>query len=124
MEKFHTQEPFSASDIDDLQRIARLTKQVTKLTRKILIDFPQDTLAWRKQAQANLAQALADETHLNNLRKQLLRDRRERILAGQTVSPDAITAYADILNNFERIGDYALRIDENLLSRYTKEKTV
>ncbi len=124
LEKFHTQEPFSASDIDDLQRIARLTKQVTKLTRKILIDFPQDTLAWRKQAQANLAQALADETHLNNLRKQLLRDRRERILAGQTVSPDAITAYADILNNFERIGDYALRIDENLLSRYTKEKTV
>ena len=50
------------------------------------------------------------------MRKQFLRARRERILAGKAqATPDSITAYADILNNFERIGDYAMRVNENLL---------
>ena len=45
-----------------------------------------------------------------------MRARRERILAGESqATPDSITAYADILNNFERIGDYAMRVNENLL---------
>ncbi len=124
LEKFHTQEPFSDPDVEDLENISRLTKAVITRTRHFLLDIPQDTPAWHAQMQALFAAAVADEKNLNRLRKQLLRARRERILSGQqTASPDAITAYADILNNLERIGDYALRIDENLLGLHAKDST-
>ena len=66
--------------------------------------------------------AVDDENQLNTLRKKLLRDRRERISSGnEAASPDVITAYADILNNFERIGDYALRVDENILGLHADD---
>lgn len=116
LEKFHTRQPFSAQTVDDLEAIAKLTKQIIKRTRSIILNIPQPTRTWELKAQEILREALQDEHQLNNLRKQLLRDRRERILSGaETASPDSITAYADILNNFERMGDYAMRINENLL---------
>ena len=95
--------------------IAKLTKEITKRTRRILVDFQQPTRQWHTQAEETFAQAIKDEEELNALRKRFLRDRRERINAGQEASPDSITAYADILNNFERIGDYAMRVNENIL---------
>ena len=61
---------------------------------------------------------------LNSLRKRFLHDLRERINAGQSSTPDAITAYADILNNFERIGDYALRVNENILGMRAEERAM
>lgn len=116
LEKFHTRQPFSAQTVDDLETIAKLTKQIIRRTRRIILNIPQPTRTWELKAQDILREALQDEHQLNNLRKQLLRARRERILSGaETASPDSITAYADILNNFERMGDYAMRINENLL---------
>ncbi len=115
LEKFHTQQPFAQADVNDLEVIAKLTKEITKRTRRILVDFQQPTRQWHTQAEETFAQAIKDEEELNALRKRFLRDRRERINAGQKASPDSITAYADILNNFERIGDYAMRVNENIL---------
>ncbi|MBR4355770.1 MAG: hypothetical protein IKP96_04305 [Elusimicrobiaceae bacterium] len=74
------------------------------------------------QAEQIFQEAVKDEIRLNNLRKQLLRSRRERIVSGaEASSPDMITAYADILSNFERMGDYALRIDENILGLHADD---
>ena len=122
LEKFHTQQSFRQADIDDLETIAKLTKEITKRTRRVLVDFQQPTSQWNDQAERTFAEAIADEEKLNILRKRLLRDRRERIYAGQEASPDSITAYADILNNFERIGDYAMRVNENILGMRADEK--
>ena len=122
LEKFHTQQSFRPEDINDLETIAKLTKEITKRTRRVLVDFQQPTSQWHDQAERTFAEAIADEEKLNILRKRLLRDRRERIYAGQEASPDSITAYADILNNFERIGDYAMRVNENILGMRADEK--
>lgn len=116
LEKFHTKQPFTGRDVDDLEEIAKLTKDITKRTRRVLVDFQQPTKQWHTAAQRTFVDAVKDEEKLNAMRKQFLRARRERILAGEAqATPDSITAYADILNNFERIGDYAMRVNENLL---------
>lgn len=116
LEKFHTKQPFTGQDVDDLEEIAKLTKDITKRTRRVLVDFQQPTKQWQTTARCTFADAVRDEEKLNAMRKQFLRARRERILAGKAqATPDSITAYADILNNFERIGDYAMRVNENLL---------
>lgn len=116
LEKFHTKQPFIGQDVDDLEEIAKLTKDITKRTRRVLVDFQQPTKQWQTTARCTFADAVRDEEKLNAMRKRFLRARRERILAGKAqATPDSITAYADILNNFERIGDYAMRVNENLL---------
>lgn len=116
LEKFHTKQPFTGQDVDDLEEIAKLTKDITKRTRRVLVDFQQPTKQWQTAARCTFVDAIKDEEKLNTMRKQFLRARRERILAGESqATPDSITAYADILNNFERIGDYAMRVNENLL---------
>ncbi|MGN0024254.1 MAG: Na/Pi cotransporter family protein [Candidatus Avelusimicrobium sp.] len=116
LEKFHTKQPFMGQDVDDLEEIAKLTKDITKRTRRVLVDFQQPTKQWQTAARCTFVDAIKDEEKLNTMRKQFLRARRERILAGESqATPDSITAYADILNNFERIGDYAMRVNENLL---------
>lgn len=116
LEKFHTKQPFTGQDVDDLEEIAKLTKDITKRTRRVLVDFQQPTKQWQTAARCTFVDAIKDEERLNTMRKQFLRARRERILAGESqATPDSITAYADILNNFERIGDYAMRVNENLL---------
>lgn len=116
LEKFHTKQPFQGQDVEDLEEIAKLTKDITKRTRRVLVDLQQPTKQWHDRARNTFADAVRDEDKLNVLRKHFLRARRERILAGQSeATPDSITAYADILNNFERIGDYAMRVNENIL---------
>ncbi len=122
LEKFHTKQPFATADVNDLEVIAKLTKEITKRTRRILVDFQQPTRQWQAQAERTFAEAISDEEQLNALRKRLLRDRRERINAGQEASPDSITAYADILNNFERMGDYAMRVNENILGMRAEDR--
>ena len=122
LEKFHQKQPFSSHDIKDLETIAKLTKKIIKRTRSILVNIAQPTNSWTLQAEQIFQEAVKDEIRLNNLRKQLLRSRRERIVSGaEASSPDMITAYADILSNFERMGDYALRIDENILGLHADD---
>lgn len=122
LEKFQTTQPFSPKDRADLDRIAKLTKVVMKRTRHVLLNFEEPTVQWQEYAKNTFQEAMSDENQLNNLRKQLLRARRERIANGsENVSPDSITAYADILNNFERMGDYAMRINEHILGFHASE---
>lgn len=124
LEKFHTKQPFSTPAVDDLESIAKLTKVITKRTRRVLVDFQQTTKQGQARAEQTFRDALTDEEQLNAMRKQLLKDRRERILTGkEEASPDSITAYADILNNFERIGDYAMRVNETILGMRADDLT-
>ena len=124
LEKFHTKQPFAPADVNDLEVIAKLTKEITKRSRRVLVDFQQPTRQWHAEAERTFAEAVRDEEELNALRKRFLRDRRERINAGQEASPDSITAYADILNNFERIGDYAMRVNENILGMRSEDSSL
>ena len=75
----------------------------------------------QKETNEMLILAAQREEKLNALRKQLLKDRSTRYYEGEEASPDFITAYADILNNFERMGDYALRVTENILGARAPE---
>lgn len=122
LEKFHTKAPFAAADVEDLEVIAKKTKDITKNTRKTLMARAVPGKLTDKENQQLFAAALKHEAELNVLRKQLLKARSNRIYEGQESSPDSITAYADILNNFERIGDYALRVTENILGLRAPEK--
>ena len=121
LEKFHTKQAFSQADIDNIEEIAKLTKEITRETRKAIVFVQHPTGESAKEANEILAQAAAREEELNALRKKLLKDRSTRYYEGEEASPDFITAYSDILSNFERIGDYALRVTENILGARSPE---
>ena len=121
LEKFHTKKAFSQADIDNIEKIAKLTKEITRETRKAIVFVQHPTGESAKETNEILAKAAAREEELNVLRKKLLKDRGTRYYEGEEASPDFITAYADILNNFERIGDYALRVTENILGARAPE---
>ena len=121
LEKFHTKKAFSQADIDNIEKIAKLTKEITRETRKAIVFVQHPTGESAKETNEILAKAAAREEELNVLRKKLLKDRSTRYYEGEEASPDFITAYADILNNFERIGDYALRVTENILGARAPE---
>lgn len=123
LEKFHTKAPFHEADVDDLEVIAKKTKEITKETRKVIMYFPVPGKESDKETRDMFEAALKREDELNALRKQFLKSRSKRIYEGQQASPDSITAYADILNNFERIGDYALRVTESMLGLRSPVKT-
>lgn len=104
---------FSVMDVQDLEKMLKRTKAAVKQARLALSLFPNED----NQAQTTqlLDKARADEKSLNQLREMLREARSLRLSAEQKVTPLAITAYGDVLNGFERIGDYALRLVENAL---------
>ena len=113
--KFYPGNRFSAQDKEDFVKIAQLTKQILARTKQSLSPLSAGFNLREENANNSLLfeEALADEHTLNQLRKTLLHNRRERILH-QTPDPDTVTAYADILNNFELTGDYALHSLEQI----------
>ena len=121
LEKFHGKNAFSQADVDNIEEIAKLTKEITRATRKAIVFVQHPTAESQKETNEMLILAAQREEKLNALRKQLLKDRSTRYYEGEEASPDFITAYADILNNFERMGDYALRVTENILGARAPE---
>lgn len=113
-DKFHVKDSFTVQDKEDFLQIAKLTKHILQRTSIVLIDFHPT-----EPAKIIFEAALRDERKLNTLRKTLLRQRRERILS-LPPDPDTVTAYADILSNFELTGDYAIRSIEHLLLTRTE----
>ena len=78
--------------------------------------FPNITTQDKEQAVKLYRTAVKNEGNLNKMRKQLRAERNERISQGELkVSPASITAYGDILNRFERMGDYAMRVTDSVL---------
>jgi len=117
LEKFEQKNAFNTSDKKEMEQAARLTKVILKRTQNVLALFQE-----QEKSQTLFEEALRDERALNALRKQLLRDRRERVVSEGKTDPDAITAYADILNHFEKMGDYALRITEHVSGKRAQDK--
>ena len=116
LEKFlHTENGFSQKDREQLEQIARQTKKTVKISRTALQYFPNIRPNDRTETERLMSQAKEEEDSLNNLRQALREERNERLAAGEKASPASITAYGDILNTFERIGDYALRLTEDAL---------
>lgn len=115
LEKFRNTTPasFNEQDMANMEEIARKTKEVIKNARTSLVNFPNVTS--KAQAMQIFKTALRDETALNAMRKALREERNTRITEGEKVSPASVTAYGDVLNNFERMGDYAMRIVESVL---------
>lgn len=112
----HTQPvTFTKQDIDTLEQMAKLCKDALKLSRRALPYFPNITAADAEQTASILQHARDKETQLNTLRQHLRDARNLRISKGEKVSANSITAYGDILNNFECIGDHALRLTEQAL---------
>ena len=78
--------------------------------------FPNIATQDKERAGKLFETAVKNEEKLNAMRKELRSERNERISKGELkASPSSITAYGDILNNFERMGDYAMRVSESVL---------
>lgn len=106
---------FSAQDKANLETMAQLIRQIIKNCRNGLVYFP-NTSSVNKLAREQLwHQAQENEEHLNTLRKSFREERNRRISSGENATPASITAYGDLLNNFERTGDYAFRLTEQCL---------
>ena len=122
LEKFHNTNPpsFNQKDMENMETIAKKTKEIIRNTRAAIVHFPNT----QNQAAANTVfkNAVKNEVELNALRKNLRAERNLRISQGQEATPESITAYGDILNNFERMGDYAMRITEIVLRVKTTEE--
>lgn len=115
LEKFRNTEPpsFNAKDLENMEEMARKTKEIIKSTRAYIVNFPN--VADKTRAAHLFKTALINEDELNAMRKTLREERNTRISQGEAATPASITAYGDILNNFERMGDYAMRVTESVL---------
>ena len=96
-----------------MESMAKKTKEIIRNTREVILQFPNPHTPG--ETSAMFKTAVKNENELNAMRKNLREERNVRISQGQQATPASITAYGDILNNFERMGDYAMRITETIL---------
>lgn len=115
LEKFHNTTPasFNEQDVSNMESMAKKTKEIIRNTREVILQFPNPHTPG--ETSAMFKTAVKNENELNAMRKNLREERNVRISQGQQATPASITAYGDILNNFERMGDYAMRITETIL---------
>ena len=114
--RFVSKADFTTQDLAHLQDIAQLTKDMLKHCRQSIGYFPNLTPQTRPQALDLIQQVAQEETQLNTLRATLREQHNMRFSEGGNVTAANITAYSDILNGFERMGDYALRITETCIT--------
>lgn len=79
--------------------------------------FPNISPADKPKTAALFEQALQEEAKLNTLRNTLREQRNARLSNEPQTAAESISAYVDILNSFERMGDYALRLAEIILKK-------
>lgn len=122
LQKFRNTQPpsFNEKDLENMEEIARKTKDIIKNTRAAIVNFPNVTD--KAQALHMFKTAVMNEDELNAMRKTLREERNTRISQGEAATPASITAYGDILNNFERMGDYAMRVTESVLHMKAPER--
>ena len=106
---------FSDQDMKNMEQMSKATKEIVKNCRLALAYFPNIAPADKERTQQMWQEAWQREEKLNVLRQQLREERNQRISQEGIHNPASITAYGDILNNLERIGDYALRLTEQSL---------
>ena len=115
--RFHTSAVFTEQDLKNLETMAHKTKEMVKHCAESLRYFPNISPNERMAASQLLSTVSNEEDALNALRAKLREDHNSHLSANSHSSAQAITAYSDILNHFERMGDYALRITEAVLKR-------
>ena len=118
LEKFCHTNPacFTEKDLENMELIAKQTKNNIKHARLTVAQFPNIATQDKDHAAKLFETAVKNEEKLNAMRKELRSERNERISSGELkASPSSITAYGDVLNNFERMGDYAMRVTESVL---------
>jgi len=118
LEKFRNTQPpsFTEKDLENMDLIAKKTKANIKQACLTVACFPNISTQDKERAGKLFETAVKNEEALNALRKELRAERNERISDGiLKASPASITAYGDILNNFERMGDYAMRVSDSVL---------
>ncbi len=98
---------FTPEDMQKLEIIALKVKKIVKETRLTILSEELDT-------PLVMGQALQRERELNDMRHSFRDEKsmRDYQAADRNVSPISITLYADILTSFEKIGDYAININE------------
>lgn len=115
--RFAAQQSFSAEDLDNLETITKKTRDIIKSCRPIMLYFPNIADTEKEKAAALFNTALVQEEHLNTLRTALREERNGRLSEDRQTAPESISAYVDILNGLERMGDYALRLAEIILKK-------
>ena len=115
--RFMDKRSFSAQDLTNLEQIAKQTRDIIKTCRPIMFYFPNISPADKPKTAALFEQALQEETKLNTLRNTLREQRNARLSNEPQTAAESISAYVDILNSFERMGDYALRLAEIILKK-------
>lgn len=115
--KYRAARPPLLTDIDvqNLDTVAKKTKEMLKHAREALAYFPNIAAQARQPAQQLLARVQQEEDALNTLRNDLREAHHLRMSRQDHASPVSITLYGDLLNAFERMGDYALRITQDAL---------
>ena len=121
LEKFRKTNPpsFSEQDLRAMESMAKQAKRIIKNTRLAVLQFPNPHAA---ETASMFKTAVKNEDELNAMRKALRNERNTRISQGQPATPESITAYGDVLNSFERMGDYAMRITETVLRMKAPDK--
>ncbi len=121
LEKFRKTNPpsFSEQDLRAMESMAKQAKRIIKNTRLAILQFPNPQAA---ETASMFKTAVKNEDELNAMRKALRNERNTRISQGQPATPESITAYGDVLNSFERMGDYAMRITETVLRMKAPDK--
>ncbi len=121
LEKFRKTNPpaFNKQDLRDMESMAKQAKRIVKNTRLAVLQFPNPQAA---ETASLFKTAVKNEDDMNAMRKTLRNARNTRISQGQNATPESITAYGDVLNSFERMGDYAMRITETVLRMKAPDK--
>ncbi|MGB2578126.1 Na+/phosphate symporter [Elusimicrobium simillimum] len=65
---------------------------------------------------------MKEKAKINTLRNKLRDERNLQTIKREDVSAISSTHYADIISRLERIGDHALRVIDNSISKKTPEK--
>ena len=106
---------FTEDDCMQLGLMAQKTKEILKHTRTALGYFPKQASISKQTVAHWIEQAVSRENNLNQLHQRIRSRRNLRLAEDKNNSAASITAFSDILNYFERIGDYALHITEECL---------
>ena len=117
LEKYSTAQTgfFTQADCANLELMAKKTKDILKHTRQALGHFPNHAPQDKQIAAQLLRQAQIRENNLNQLRQKLRNEHNMRAGENGENAAVSITAYGDILNHFERIGDCALNVTQEAL---------
>ncbi len=107
LKKARSVKAFDANDCEKLKEMGLQVKIILKEMRALILNYAIDK-------QAALAQAQKREQILNNLRHNLREEKTKRAFNQAQISPVSLTLYADILTDFEKMGDYAFNVVETI----------